>query len=89
MGMLATMSTLAASPGPWRDGHHGGGLWWIFPLFWGLFWVALVTSGFYLLRRRMALRGPRAGAEAVLAERFARGEVSEDEYRERLAVLRK
>ena len=31
---------------------------------------------------------PSGSAEAVLAERFARGEVTEEEYRARLEVLR-
>ena len=31
---------------------------------------------------------PSSSAEAVLAERFARGEVTEEEYRARLEVLR-
>lgn len=86
--MLATMAELATHPGPWREGGHGGGLWWIFPLLWGLFWVAVIITGGTLLRRRMAPRDPRKGAESVLAERFARGEINEDEYHERLAVLR-
>ncbi|MCD0485948.1 SHOCT domain-containing protein [Streptacidiphilus sp. ASG 303] len=32
--------------------------------------------------------GPAAPAEDVLADRFARGEIDEEEYRRRLAVLR-
>lgn len=32
--------------------------------------------------------GPRNAAEQLLAERFARGEIDADEYRERLRVLR-
>ncbi|MBA2273203.1 MAG: SHOCT domain-containing protein [Actinobacteria bacterium] len=31
---------------------------------------------------------PILSGEAVLAERYARGEVTEEEYRDRLAVLR-
>ena len=31
---------------------------------------------------------PAEGAEQILAERFARGEIDESEYRHRLAVLR-
>jgi putative membrane protein len=31
---------------------------------------------------------PDEGAEQILAERFARGEIDEQEYRHRLAVLR-
>jgi putative membrane protein len=72
--LLATIAT-----------HHWGygpGLWILFPLlFWGTLIFFLVTRG-----RRF---GPswRSG-EAVLAERYARGEIDADEYRNRLATLR-
>lgn len=76
--------------------HLGGpGVWWpVFPLFWMLFWGALV---FFVVRARR--RGwnpwakaqpasPTASAETILAESFARGEMSDDEYYQRLAVLK-
>jgi putative membrane protein len=86
--MLATMATIAAAPGPWEHGPRGGGLWWIFPIFWGLFWITVIVGGFTLLRRRTAPRDPLADARTLLAERFARGEIDENEYYERLAALR-
>jgi putative membrane protein len=65
--------------------------WW--PGF-GLFWIVLVWGvvAFFFWRRR-AWRGgwrsgPGASGEAVLGERYARGEITEDEYRERLRVLK-
>ena len=68
-------------------GDGPGGWWWIVPVAWTvLFWGAVAAVGVYLLRRRRAGRGE--AAEAVLADRFARGEISDEEYRERLAVLR-
>jgi len=71
--------------GPWHDGHSSG--WWlIFPIGFGLFWLLVIGGGFYLLRRRLPSR--TGGAEAVLAERYARGEIDEEEYRERLSALR-
>jgi putative membrane protein len=66
---------------------HAGGWWPIVPIFWILFFVGL----FFLLGRRARFcRGgySRASGESVLAERYARGEVSEQEYRDRLDVLR-
>lgn len=64
-----------------------GGWWPIFPLL----WFALIVGGFFFFGSRMR-RGvqqhPFRSGEAVLAERYARGEVTEEEYRERLAVLR-
>jgi putative membrane protein len=67
-------------------GRFGPGPWWpVFPI---LFWGLLVAGLIFWARRRPGgwHRGP--SAEAVIAERYARGEVSEEEYRTRLAVLR-
>ncbi|MFI6292896.1 SHOCT domain-containing protein [Nonomuraea sp. NPDC050790] len=66
----------------------------IFPVFWGLFWVAVVGLVIWAKRtgrfgpRRTAPVSPTASAEQILAERYARGEMSDDEYMERMAVLR-
>jgi putative membrane protein len=65
-------------------------------LFWGALIAAIVALVGYLGRDRHAEypQKPRAtpprppGAEEILAERFARGEIDADEYRERLDVLR-
>ena len=63
---------------------HGPGPWWpIVPL---LFWATFAVAIVFWMRRRGWQRG--SSAEDVIAERYARGEVSESEYRERLAVLR-
>ena len=51
---------------------------------------ALVAVGVIVLIRHLN-RGsaePRQAAEDLLAERFARGDISEQEYRDRLDVLR-
>ena len=64
------------------------GAWWpIFPLLWLVVIVGFFT--FFAFRFRRGWGGPRGrSAESVLAERYARGEVSDEEYRERLGVLR-
>ncbi|MCW3841957.1 hypothetical protein ONA70_17805 [Micromonospora yasonensis] len=68
--------------GPW-DGRAG---WWlIFP---ALFWLLVLSSLGYLIYRRSPTRSARSAAERVLAERFARGEIGEEELRQRRAVLR-
>lgn len=73
-----------------NHGHEWGaaGGWWpIFPLL----WFALIVGAlfFFGARMRRGMRNhPFHSGEAVLAERYARGEVTEDEYRERLAVLK-
>ncbi|MGW7547408.1 SHOCT domain-containing protein [Streptomyces sp. NPDC054770] len=62
-----------------------------------LFWAALVAVGVLLFGALSRSAGSGAPAtapptgptpERLLAERFARGEIDEDEYRRRLAVLR-
>jgi uncharacterized membrane protein len=50
-----------------------------------LFWLVLIGGLILLFTRR---RWRRPGAEAILAERYARGEISADEYRDRLANLK-
>ncbi len=66
----------------------GHGPWWpIFPIFWILFWVTIVFFVFRA-RGRWGRRFAGPSGEEVLAERYARGEISDNEYRERLAVLR-
>jgi len=68
---------------------HGPGWWILFPIAWFLFfWGVIVTFLVVGFRRRRAYFRPGRSGESVLAERYARGEVSEQEYRDRLAVLR-
>jgi putative membrane protein len=65
----------------------GPGPWWpIFPLFWVLVWGFVI---FAVFRFRRGGRWHHAHtAEDVLAERYARGEITVEEYRERLDVLK-
>jgi putative membrane protein len=72
--MLTATSILA-------DSWHGGHAWW--PIFW-LLWLLLIGLLIFLFARR---RGRGGNAKAILAERYARGEISADEYRERLTNL--
>jgi putative membrane protein len=64
----------------------GGDGWW--PL-WLLFWLAIVVAVvWFLARRRGKPRGDGLDrARDVLAERYAKGELTSDEYRERLEQL--
>jgi putative membrane protein len=77
---VAALAVLANDNGDW--GHH----WW-WPL-WLLFWAALIGGVVWLiLRRRNRGSGPLDRAREILAERFARGELTGDEYRARLDEL--
>lgn len=63
--------------------HGHDRLWFpLFPLLFFALWVVIATFG------RRWRRSHRHSGEAVLAERYARGEIDEAEYRERQAVLR-
>ncbi|MEV4258452.1 hypothetical protein AB0J52_35300 [Spirillospora sp. NPDC049652] len=95
---MHSLTIAAAQPG-WHD--HGGPGWWaIFPITFGLLWLAMLGFvGSRLVRRRgrgpwgppaaaaaAQPRGPRP--EDLLAERFARGEVDEEEFHSRMSALR-
>jgi putative membrane protein len=67
-------------------GGWGSGPW--IGIVWLLLWAALIFGAVYLFRRRPSHRDPGAPGAAALAERYARGEIDEDEYRKRLSVLR-
>lgn len=72
------------------NAHDGWGHWWLFaPLVWA-FWLAAIATLIWLARRGPWWRGrdPHERASAILAERFASGELSADQYRERLDQLR-
>ena len=68
--------------------HHGWFLLWpLVPLFWITAVFVLVRLMFWRRGRGpwAAYRGP--DPRAILAERYARGEITHDEYRERLGHL--
>lgn len=78
---------------PLADWHHDGPGWWFLaPLFWILVVLAIVV-----LLRRGRWWGPRywgpghharrESAAELLERRFAEGEISSEEYRERRSVL--
>ena len=79
--------TLAMHSDHWNNGH-----WWgiLVPFV----WFFLIAGTVYFFKRRAWANGRggcggggRSTAESVLAERFAKGEISADEYQERKQVL--
>lgn len=73
--------------------HWWDGWGWGHMLGMGLFWTLLLLAAVALVvwLVRSGSRGPapgRPGAEDVLRERYARGEIDDEEYRYRLAELR-
>jgi putative membrane protein len=65
--------------------HANGDHHWWFPIF-PLLWTALIIGAIYLFTRGRR-RGGSNRAKEILAERYASGELTIDEYRERLAHL--
>ncbi|BDB60713.1 MAG: SHOCT domain-containing protein [Rhodococcus sp. (in: high G+C Gram-positive bacteria)] len=80
----------------WYGAGWGG--WLLMMVMFVLFWSAIVglaVYGIYLVRRPAASGRPEPerpahhDAERILAERFARGEIDEDEFLARRATLRR
>jgi putative membrane protein len=70
-------------------GHMSGWGWFAMSVGTILFWAVVIT-GIVLLVRYINRTGQAPTArtpEQVLAERFARGEIDETEYQQRLATL--
>lgn len=79
---LAAPAAMAMHPA-WHAGV------WPFFLLIPLFWIAVIVALVVVVgRRRMHWHSPAHLAEQTLAERFAKGDIDEGEYRARLEVIR-
>ena len=70
----------------WWNGDWNWGAWLVMTAVMVAFWAALIWLVVYAIRSsdEPSTRRP----EHILDERFARGEITEDEYRDGIAVLR-
>ena len=87
--MMYMPGTMDVPMGGW------GGLWWPFMLIplllWGVFLSLLVWLAVRVFSRGRGSARPGAtvdSAEEILRERFARGDISEEEYERALEILR-
>ena len=94
---FASLISLEGPPWDHRgwDGPGSGGSWWPWILFPILFWGGILTLIAWIVTRLYPRsRGddrnepPRDSAEEILRERFARGEITADEYGRSLEILR-
>lgn len=81
------MTTLLAHDPTWAH----GGWWFLAPFVWifAFFLIAGLFRAIFWRRRRHHhwYRHHQGTGRSILAERFARGEIDEQEYRARLTVL--
>lgn len=87
---MPVIATLLTAPVLAHAGHGGHGGWWFGPLI-PLLWITLIGLTVWLVTRRRgrcaAMPSGNDRARDVLAERYARGELTTEDYRERLANL--
>ncbi len=82
--------------GGWNNGMGGGNWWWMalimFVVLGGLIWAGVTLLGHGgQARHRQTPATPTTSVKTtpqeLLAERFARGEIEPDDYRQRLSAL--
>lgn len=61
------------------------GLWWLVPL--TMFALMVLMVAFFVLHGPWSQRGRQGSALMLLGERFARGEISSEEFEEKKAIL--
>jgi len=78
----------------WDDGWWGIGMWFLMGVMMVAIWGGLTVLLVWLVHNSQTDRNagqspafPASSAEQILAERFARGEIDEDEFKRRRAVL--
>ncbi len=73
----------------WWSWGHAPGWWFVMPVLMVAFWVGVFWLAARLVRAPLDEETAPRGPEQILAERYARGELDDDEYRRRLDVLRR
>ncbi len=87
MNLLATLNEVIADTDGW--GHMegwGGGWMWLWGTLMMFSWVVIIAAAVLYLGRSRDGRGSGRARE-ILDERYARGELTSDEYHERLNNL--
>lgn len=90
MGLVQHANVILSQPLLWHEHGDMGGWFWLWRIGMFMFWIALIFLAFWWFRRAGWGHRERTGVERardILAERFARGEISAEEYRERLGQI--
>lgn len=68
----------------------GGGMGWMM-VWWWIFWILVIAAVVWFVARSVGGRttAQEDSPETILKRRYARGEMSRDEYEQRLNDLRK
>ena len=69
-------------PGQWHMG--GAGFWWFYPILMVVFFVALAL---FVARNHWHSADYTKSALELLAERFAKGEITKEEFEQKRAVI--
>jgi putative membrane protein len=65
------------------DGHH----YWGMHFFWWIFWVIIIIWAYRTSRKNTSPQAKEDGALEILKKRFAKGEITKDEYEEMKKTL--
>ncbi|MEP6626239.1 MAG: SHOCT domain-containing protein [Acidimicrobiia bacterium] len=87
---MVGLTSLIAVVADWNEHHMGRGSWmWLAGTFIMFFMIAGVGLIVWLVTRKPGhqSRSGLENARAILADRMARGEITPDEYRDRLGHL--
>lgn len=96
MDLVTTVTSFLATPlvwhGAWGGGGWGWGIGWLFGPVLSLFWLAVAAAVvWFIWRGRGWSGGTHDGtrqAREILAQRYAQGELTTEEYEDRLNHLR-
>lgn len=88
MTIHTLLTPVLASSGYGHMDGWGGGWMWLWGTLMMLSWVAIIAGAVWLVLRSRS-GGPASGGRArqILDERYARGELDTEEYRDRLDHL--
>jgi len=89
MSTFTTLAQVTADTDGWGHMNGWGGGWmWLWGSLMMLSWVAIIAAAVWFLGAKRESTGSRTSrAREILEERYARGELTTEEYRERLDHL--